>query len=71
MLSLFIPQTQISLHHRVIVSSPVISHGVWLRNPSAAGIAALPVTMGTRPTGEPVYLGCIVQEWEHASCCLV
>lgn len=61
-LSLFIPQIQISLHHRVIVSSPVISHSVWFRNHSVAGTAALPATMATRQTGELVYIGCIVQE---------
>lgn len=62
MLSLFILQKLISLHHHVIVSSPVISHSVWFRDHSVAGTAALPATMVTRRTGEPVYLGCIVQE---------
>lgn len=71
MLSLFMPKIQISFHHCMIVSSAVISQSFWFRNPSVVGTATPPATIGTRQTGEPVYLSCIVPVWEHASCCLV
>lgn len=71
---LFVILRNLHLYSRMLRCDRLLSRYLPQRldqKPSVVGTAALPATMGTRQTGELVYLGCIVPVWEHASCCLV